>query len=92
MRRGQYFFISSRPGGSTASGPAHEHPPGRLDGPAASPSFGGVQTLTLTVPQGHPLTSKQVEQFLALWGCRLLRAKGYLTLQPVRSLVLFHSS
>ncbi|MGF7032491.1 G3E family GTPase [Paenibacillus mucilaginosus] len=74
------FKVISRPGGSTASVPAHEHHPGRLDGPAASPSFGRVQTLTLTVPQGHPLTSKQVEQFLALWGGRLLRAKGYLTL------------
>ncbi|TXK77499.1 GTP-binding protein [Paenibacillus sp. N3.4] len=47
-------------------------------------SFSRIQTITLPFDANQRMTQQAIERYLAKWGARLLRAKGYITLGPHR--------
>lgn len=64
---------------------AHEHHHEHETKQTSANSFSRVQSVTLPIADNISITSKQVEQFLRLWGDHLLRAKGYLTISDKKN-------
>lgn len=64
----------------------HSHQHGEEFG-HGSPSFTGLDTLTLSAPSPFPLQMSAIETFLASLGSSLIRAKGYIHLSTGPSLV-----
>ncbi|MFG1731689.1 hypothetical protein PAEVO_24900 [Paenibacillus sp. GM2FR] len=69
----------------------HSHQHGEESG-HSSPSFTGLDTLTLSAPSPFPLQMSVIETFLAALGSSLIRAKGYIHLSTGPSLVQWAGS